>query len=67
MPSYEQMMEYVLDAGRECECCVCRGFCHGIVLGPDGPVFPPCSDHDFGELLDNKLVEQIYQEDHVDA
>ena len=67
MPSYEEMMEYVLDVGAECECCTCRGFCKGITLGPNGPIFPPCSDHDFGELLVHELVEDKYKEDHADA
>lgn len=67
MPSYEEMMEYVLDTGRECECCICNGWCTGIVMGPSGPIFPPCSDKDFNELLEPEQVKDIYKEDHADA
>lgn len=66
MPSYEEMMEYVLDTGRECDCCTCGDFCKGITLGPNGPLFPPCSSRDFNELLIQERVEELYKEDHAD-
>lgn len=64
MPSYEDMMEYVLDMGRECECCSCAGWCAGLTLGPSGPQFPPCASKDFSELLIAEQVMHIYKEDH---
>ncbi len=66
MPTYDEMLEYVLDAGKECECCVCGDWCKGITMGPNGPLFPPCSSKDFRELLDADCVANVYQEDHAD-
>lgn len=65
MTSYEEMLEYVLDMGRECECCKYTGICRGITIGPRGPLFPPCSDKDFNELLVADRVIEIYKEDHA--
>lgn len=65
MPSYEEMMEYVLDAGRECECCNFTGVCSGITRGPEGPIFPPCSYKDFDKILVADQVERIYREAHT--
>lgn len=63
MPSYEEMMESVLDAGRECECCSMAALgCQGIIMGPKGPMFPACSSKDFSELLVPCEVERVYKE-----
>lgn len=67
MPSYEEMMDYVLDAGRECECCKFTGMCDGITRGPNGPIFPPCSRKDFSELLIASQVARIYKEANANA
>lgn len=59
------MLEYVLDAGRECECCPLSGLgCKGLTFGPNGPIFPKCADNDFADLLIPEEVERIYKEDH---
>lgn len=64
-PTYEQMMDYVLDIGRECDCCSAAAEgCTGMTLGPNGPVYPPCSSKPFEELLIYDDVIQIYKEDH---
>lgn len=68
MPSYEEMLEYVLDMGKECECCPMATLgCHGITHGPNGPIFPKCSDMDMKDLLQQDWVERVYEEDHADA
>lgn len=66
MPSYEEMLEYVLDTGKECNCCMHGDWCTGIICGPNGPVFPQCSYKDFNSLLIQERVESIYKEDHTD-
>lgn len=66
LPSYVDMMEYVLDIGRECDCCKCGDWCTGIICGPNGPIFPACSSKDFSELLIQERVEELYKEDHAD-
>lgn len=64
-PTYEQALEYVVDIGRECDCCSAAAEgCTGITCGPNGPIYPPCSKQPFEELLDVDKAMQIYKEDH---
>lgn len=67
MPSYDEMLEYILDNGLECKCCTCNGWCTGIKMTPSGPSFPPCSDKDFGDLLVPHMLRQVYMEAHNNA
>lgn len=65
-PSYEEMMEYVLDEGRECECCKEQRKCKGIICTPKGEMlFPACSTTDFSDLLLPRQVGIIYREGHA--
>ena len=65
MPTYDEMMDYILDQGLECKCCKHRQYCTGIRQGPNGPIFPVCSEQDFNELLIHQDVERIYKEAHA--
>lgn len=68
LPPYEELLEYILDAGKECECCKHKDVCKGIVVMPDGQtMFPACSRVDFIDLLSPRLVRKIYKEDHNNA
>jgi hypothetical protein len=65
LPPYDDMVEYILDAGKECDCCKHRETCRGIVVKPNGEtLFPACSYKDFLELLSPYMVRKIYKEDH---
>ena len=65
LPPYEEMLEYILDEGKECECCKFKETCKGIVVMPDGKtMFPACSRKDFIDLLSPHQVRKIYKEDH---
>lgn len=65
-PPYEDMVEYILDEGKECDCCKHREKCKGIVVRPNGEtLFPACSYNDFSELLSDRMVRRIYKEDHT--
>ena len=66
LPPYDDMREYVLDAGKECDCCKMRDKCKGIVVLPNGEtLFPACSYKDFSELLTERLIRKVYKEDHA--
>lgn len=68
LPPYEEMLEYILDEGRECDCCKFRETCKGIVVIPGGEtLFPACSRKDFVELLSPRMVRKIYREGHDNA
>lgn len=64
MPTYDELLEYILDNGLECRCCKHSQNCRGVSLGPNGPIFPPCSDHDFKDLLIPHKIRQVYVEEH---
>lgn len=60
---YEKRLEYILDNGLECRCCVLQGECDGKVKQtPSGPVLPACGERDFSELLIREKVHQVYRE-----
>jgi hypothetical protein len=64
LPPDEDLIEYVLDQGRECECCRAKSKCDWILL-VDGHKDPPeCTKRDFSELLSPRLAAKIYKEDH---
>lgn len=50
-------MLYVI-AENEQLCLVCRYFldCHGTSFGPNGPIFPPCSD--WGAVFESGLFNE---------
>lgn len=64
LPPYEEMVEYILDAGKECSCCTLKEKCRGIVQHPTHPEFPECSRKDFMDLLGHRMVRKVYKEDH---
>lgn len=61
-------IDYMLQKIFECErhCDICRykydGCSGGIHGGPDGPIYPPCSDMDFGSWAYEDLIEEVYKE-----
>lgn len=60
----DYMLQKIFDCERQCDVCIyrsrdCDGGVHG---GPNGPIFPPCADKDFGLWVDEDLIEEIYNE-----
>ena len=60
----DYMIQKIFDCERQCDICCykydgCDGGVHG---GPDGPIYPPCADKDFGLWVDDDLIEEVYNE-----
>lgn len=68
LPPYEEMLEYILDEGKECDCCKLKETCKGIVVMPNNEtLFPACSHKDFTDLLSPHMVRKIYRKEHANA
>ena len=60
----DYMLDKIFDCERQCDICIyrsedCDGGVHG---GPNGPIYPPCADKDFGYWADEDLIEEVYKE-----
>lgn len=64
MITQEYMLDKILQADLYCEICTCRSDCSGggVRGGPSGPIYPPCADKDFDLLLEEDLIEEVYNE-----
>lgn len=58
MRTVEEFLE-TADGDEFCPYCIHHRLCHGMVSGPNGPIFPPCSDaDDMKELLDLDRIKE---------
>lgn len=63
MAELEDMIQVILENGRECDVCIYRNRCpKGVSGGPRGPMYPPCSDGDYERLADEDRVNEVYAE-----
>ena len=60
---FRKMLEAVIEQDRLCD--VCRfqhDGCGGLTLGPNGPIYPPCSDSDPENYVDEDFLREVYEE-----
>lgn len=58
--------DVVIEHERACDCCTykdngCDGS-GGVRGGPNGPIYPPCCDHDPLSYMDQDLIAEVYDE-----
>lgn len=58
--SFEDSIKVLEEHGQLCSVCRYDDCCnHGVVGGPNGPIFPPCCDKDIRDLLyEDDAIEQ---------
>ena len=63
-PSIQTMTEKVWEAERQCDACMYQsdGCGGGVRGGPNGPIYPPCAEHDPEAYMDEDLLEEVYNE-----
>ena len=59
-----KMLETVDDHERRCDACKHQndGCAGGVTGGPNGPIYPPCSDLGPEEYIDEDLLKEVYDE-----
>ena len=63
MNSTDYMVQKIFDCERHCDICIYRHDCRGgVTSGPNGPIYPPCSDKIFDLWADDDLIEEVYNE-----
>ncbi len=63
MADFNEMFQVVEAHERQCEVCKLYGDCSGGVRGgPDGPIYPVCSDCDPINYVDKVALEDVYNE-----
>lgn len=64
MINYNYAIQKIIDCDRLCDICRYRhkGCDGGVRGGPSGPIYPPCADWDISDLIEEDLVEELYQE-----
>lgn len=64
MPDFQKMFDAISDHDMVCEVCIYQGMgCTGGVSGgPNGPIFPPCSDLEPQRYVDEELMQDVYDE-----
>lgn len=63
-PDLNKMVEVILDYERACDACTYKydGCSGGISGGPNGPIYPPCAEHDPTQYLDEDLIVEVYDQ-----
>ena len=63
MATFDEMAEYVENNGNICNACSFQiEGCDGGVRGsPSGPIYPPCADTDYKDLLNEERLIEEYE------
>ena len=64
LPSLKEMAEVILGHERACDACSYKhyGCSGGISGGPNGPIYPPCAEHDPTWYMDEDRIVKVYDE-----
>ena len=63
MATFEEMADFVEENGNICNACQYQsdGCDGGVHCGPNGPIYPPCTDTDYEDFLDQELLTEEYE------
>ena len=61
----EAFLDKLADEGRLCNVCHCAydGCVGGVRGGPNGPIYPPCTESDYENFIDLAALEELMLEE----